>query len=112
MTTKAPDTPDTPPDDEWRDPDVVFGRGERLSDVGDRRLRDVRSGEPRLKFAWLKVSLMVAFLVGILIFHGEISERAAGCYQHTAGLPDKQPSVESKPPTRHQVQFRVEPSSP
>lgn len=103
-------------DDQWRDPDVVFGREPRLSDSGDRRLRDMRSHEPRLRFAWVKIAVMVALLVGLLVFYGQISDKAAGCYQETAGLEKKtqggaKPEPRSvQPPHTREVQIRIEPA--
>lgn len=118
MTSTSPSEPgsDQKPalPDGWRDPDLLEPTNERLSQTGDRRLRDVRAFEPRSSgAAWLKIGLMVVFLVAILIFHGQISDKAAGCYQQTAGLPT---GAESAAPTKapappsgtNEVQIRIE----
>lgn len=111
-TPGADDKPGLP--EGWRDPSIVEPSNERLSQLGDRRLRDVRAFEPRSSgAAWLKIGLMVVFLVAILIFHGQISDKAAGCFQQTAGLPTGAESVAppkaSVPPAgTNEVQIRIE----
>lgn len=118
MTSASPSTPDggekpTLPEG-WRDPTAMEPSNERLSQLGDRRLRDVRAFEPRSSgAAWLKIGLMVVFLVAILIFHGQISDKAAGCFQQTAGLPagaePGAPPKASVPPSgTNEVQIRIE----
>lgn len=105
---------DTP----WREPDDLdFGARQRLSEVGDRRLRDLRANEPRLGGAWVKLSFMIVALVGILIFHSEMSDRAAGCYKSAAGLEDTTPPPAAAPAARQpttgtEVQFRIERADP
>lgn len=121
MTSKSPSAPGggekpTLPEG-WVDPDTIDTGHERLSQYGDRRLRDVRAFEPRSSgTAWVKLGLMVVFLVAILLFHGQISDQAAGCYQTTAGLPagpagNAPPSktpVPAPPSGTHEVQIRIE----
>ncbi|HRE91687.1 MAG TPA: hypothetical protein PK095_21395 [Myxococcota bacterium] len=118
MTPSGPHAPDggAQPDlpEGWRDPESIDLGNERLSHIGDRRLRDVRAFEPRSSgAAWLKIGLMVAFLVAILIFHGQISDKAAGCFQQTAGLPtaaEAPPPAKAPaaPPGTNEVQIRIE----
>lgn len=107
--------PDLSPDElPWREPEELALRpgDRRLSDVGDRRLSDVRANESRGGSAWLRIALMVLFLVAILIFHSEASDRAAGCYQEAAGLKSKAPMASPPEPSRgtsgNEVQFRIE----
>lgn len=100
----------------WRDPAELEPSNERLSQFGDRRLRDVRAFEPRSSgTAWVKIGLMVVFLVAILLFHGQISDQAAGCYQQSAGLsagPGASPASKEPPPAQpsgtNEVQIRIE----
>lgn len=100
--------------DGWQDPQAAETGHDGLSRFGDRRLRDVRAFEPRSSgAAWLKIGLMVVFLVAILVFHGQISDKAAGCFQQTAGLPAAPetagPSRSPAPPAgTNEVQIRIE----
>lgn len=114
MSSKGPSAPgggDKPALPEgWRDPDLE-DHGERLSQVGDRRLRDLRAFEPKSTgSAWLKLGLMVVFLVAILVFHNHLSDKAAGCYQQTAGLPAEPAPAPTSPPSKGgtEVQIRIE----
>lgn len=120
MTSKSPSAPgggDKPTLPEgWRDPAELEPSNERLSQFGDRRLRDVRAFEPRSSgTAWVKIGLMVVFLVAILLFHGQISDQAAGCYQQTAGLtagpgatPQGANPAAAPPGGTNEVQIRIE----
>jgi hypothetical protein len=60
---------------------------------------------------------MVVARVGNLIFHSEMSDRAAGCYKSAAGLEDPSPPAAVAPPARPtttgtEVQFRIERADP
>lgn len=65
--------------------------------------RRVRERERRMP--WVRIAIMVAALVGLLVFHQSISSEMAGCFQRNYVAEDRAKAAPSEP-----GQVRIEPA--
>lgn len=79
-------------DEGWREP------------PGPERELDRRLRERDRRVPWVRIVVLAAALVGILVFHGAISSKVAGCYGHYVEPADGGDAQ------RHEPTLRIEPA--